>query len=333
MRVLTLFRVVAAILEPIRKAQVQMETAKQLSPEVVEAFLDAYETLEKTVANEDSFYAAVVKSGAYIVLATASDTRKEGDVLDLKVTVNVTHDGGVTAEGITDITTPLITSFYSSKKEADAALKEVLEWARGPIQAAIKMYLKWCPQIFHVVRRRNYAMFGTELDLIPFDELFEGDAGKYALPRARRAKKAAPAAAPALADDFEEDIAPPTNTFLGQAKAEWKRLMGLYKNSASSVFLSAEMKTKPHEYWMAVRKEYPSVGEVMLFWLASPVGTCGLERDFCGLTMVNRHRRRRRAKARTFSDIVLAHCHKRRLWLRLSKRVRTFLERRRSPAA
>jgi len=78
------------------------------------------------------------------------------------------------------------------------------------------------------------------------------------------------------------------------------------------MYLSAEHKLDMVKYWMLVRgtPQYARVGELMLWWLSHPVGTAGVERDFCGLTMITRAFRRNRMGFTALRAALLAHCHK-----------------------
>jgi len=73
--------------------------------------------------------------------------------------------------------------------------------------------------------------------------------------------------------------------------------------------LTPELRDKPHMFWMNVRKVHPELGNTMLYWLAHPVGTAGLERDFSGLTIECRNFRRSRTEWPTFRASVLSRCY------------------------
>jgi hypothetical protein len=73
------------------------------------------------------------------------------------------------------------------------------------------------------------------------------------------------------------------------------------------------------EGWLT-EEEYEK--HVVIFAGDHPVGTCGLERDFSGMTMVTRSTRRRRMKFASFRISVLAHCYKGNLKARLTTLVR-----------
>ena len=119
-----------------------------------------------------------------------------------------------------------------------------------------------------------------------------------------------PAAGAAVAnDDFAEDFTMDL-PYAGQVEQQFNELLELFENKASPVYLTPALTAAPTTYWLAVRKQFPELAEVMLFWLAHPVGTSNLERDFCGVTMISRSFRRRRAKKATFCAAVMAHCYK-----------------------
>lgn len=104
---------------------------------------------------------------------------------------------------------------------------------------------------------------------------------------------------------------------------QYTALLAAYRNQLSPCYLTPERKEDPHKFWLAVRPHFPLLATVMLFWLAHPVGTCGLERDFSGVTMVTRSTRRRRMKFDSFRTCVLAHCYKGDLKAKLRALVRT----------
>ena len=132
-----------------------------------------------------------------------------------------------------------------------------------------------------------------------------------ALPKAMRSKVVVVMAAGV--EDPLGDLPPlgAPNTNIGIILQQWVSVVSVYENSASACFMTFRHKAEPHTFWLAVRKAgFQQLASVMLFWLAHPVGTCGLERDFSGLTMVTQSTRRRRMKFESFRLTVLTHCYK-----------------------
>jgi len=93
---------------------------------------------------------------------------------------------------------------------------------------------------------------------------------------------------------------------------EFKLWKGMRSNKHSVVYLSEDDKESMAEYWLRVRDQspYTRVGELMLWWLSHPMGTAGVERDFCGLTMISRAFRRNRMGFTAFRAALLASCNK-----------------------
>lgn len=70
--------------------------------------------------------------------------------------------------------------------------------------------------------------------------------------------------------------------------------------------MKVDDKADPHKFWMRVREHLPELGNTMLYWLAHPVGTAGLERDFSGMTIECRNFRFSRQAWPAFRARLLA---------------------------
>ena len=76
-------RACSALLEPLRKCQVQLQSKKVLDPELIAAFENAYASLESYVKDENSFQQAMRSAREPITLATTI-----GEPEELKLTIN-----------------------------------------------------------------------------------------------------------------------------------------------------------------------------------------------------------------------------------------------------
>ena len=77
----------------------------------------------------------------------------------------------------------------------------------------------------------------------------------------------------------------------------------------------------PAWYWIRTRPHWPDLSELMLYWLAAPVSTAGLERGFSFQTLIDQDTRRRRRTMAHMRDDMMVHLH--RVWL--EKKLATIL--------
>ena len=217
-------------------------------------------------------------------------------------------DGTLFLDNPASVKAPTLLDSFVDASEAKAAKEDVYEATSPPILAMVKQYMKFCASAFKGARRRDAASGRIDLKTLDIGALIrEADA----LPPAVRHGAALKAVT--VAGDPAADLAP----FGGQAEAtytavgaEWRRLLGVYENTASIFYMGARRANDMYKYWVKVREGCPNVAAIMLFWLAHPVGTAGLERDFSGLTMITRDYRRSRLKGEHFCDAVYSHCFK-----------------------
>ena len=92
--------------------------------------------------------------------------------------------------------------------------------------------------------------------------------------------------------------------------SQWNTFMATFRIPESVCYLNEELRKNPDKFWMKVRTVHPELGNTMLYWLAHPVGTAGLQRDFYGMTKECRNFRKSRTQWPTFRANVLARCYK-----------------------
>ena len=184
--------------------------------------------------------------------------------------------------------------------------------------SSVKQYLKHCQVNLEVADRRNIAAGNVEwsrVDLVPhlLEPLAVPPLFRAGGPEACAAGAAAAAAMAVDPDDPTAGLAPVVSAateFASAAVLGFTAWKSASVNNLSAYYLSDAAKTNMLEYWLRVRKEWRHFGCLMIWWLSHPAGTAGLERDFCGMTMVIRQFRRNRWAFPSLRCAVLAHCHK-----------------------
>ena len=237
----------------------------------------------------------------------------------MEVTRAADSSGIITVKGLADLSTPIL-----AKCNKAASFNAVIEQSREPVQKAVALYAKHCIRAFGIAERRNIASLNVALCDVDLAAML---LQPLALPPSLRKKFAgagAGAGAGTAVEDPFGDLAPLAagGTNIAKVLAEASQLKAASKNVMSTFFVSSQDKKEPHKYWIRVRESFAYLGKVMLFWLSHPVGSAGMERDFCGLTMVTRSFRRRRAKWATLRVAVLSHCRAGSLKAKLAAVVR-----------
>jgi len=310
--------------------QVLGEGARGVTADVAEAYNSAYEVMENCVRSEAAYRAAV--SPAAMRILNLANSATACDKLELRVRVGrdtagnyaVTDMEGRTMEEIDALEgdeqkghplwEPAFKMTFDGAAEVTAAFNDIVELFRKPVQSAVKQYLKFCVAAYRIAKRRTYAALNTDLKLIPFIDTLKQ---KNALHPSHRDNKLPAPAGPA--PDPLADLEPlsPDTAAITLLTTELNKLLAVCENSASSAFVSPAATAAPHTYWLQQRATYPLVADTMLFWLSHAMGSAGVERDFCGLTMINRSFRRRRMRFKTFRGAVMSHCYKACLWKKL----------------
>ena len=85
------------------------------------------------------------------------------------------------------------------------------------------------------------------------------------------------------------------------------------------MFVSAEDKQLPGQYWVRMRTFTPDLSELMLLWLTNPLGSVDAERGFSFMTVMDSNTRRRRMMEPSFRATFMAHLFREWLLERLSK--------------
>ena len=83
-----------------------------------------------------------------------------------------------------------------------------------------------------------------------------------------------------MADWIDGDVLGAPESLADRALDQWESLVAVYTTATATGFVNDAARADPCAYWLRVRALYPELAHVMLFWLACPPGSCGIERDF-----------------------------------------------------
>jgi hypothetical protein len=324
-RILAQIAAVCLIVEPLRSAQVKMQTSDALSPDTISAMEAAYESLETSVKSAAAFNATVEPAFSAINASVGVSP----DVFESVAAVNKMEDGTLVVTNSDTLTKPTLIVSCADLEAVEKMKKAVLEATRPSILGAIDQYMKFCAVAYKIAFRRSVAAGNCSFKAVSFLQLLKekGPPG-FAAPLPPDLRGGGVLQAAAVAGDAAAGLAPlggAVDASANTVHAEWQRFLLVCENPVSDYFFKPEYLRdgKMCDYWLLVRKGYPNVAKVMLWWLSFPVGTAGIERDFSGLTMVTRAFRRRRLKRNNFRFAVLTHCFKADLEQLLVAHVRT----------
>jgi hypothetical protein len=300
-QVVTLIMMIVKLTGSLRSAQVEAQSSTARDSVLIEKFKRAYQSIKEPLVSEDAFKTWVGKST--VPIQVAEDLTSRAQIVRLS-------DGAFT---ITNMPlTPKYTVGY--KKASDsatdratgAAMKEILEQVRGPIHAGAIQYEKLVYKCFYVVQRRFLASLVKDLGHHTTEELRELLNLDDALPPSLR--KGIDKTRTTTTGGWDDDDSSFTHSST-KILSQWMEFMQAAFIRDSACYLTDELRKTPHKFWMNVRVVYPELGNTMLYWLAHPVGTAGLERDFSGMTIECRNFRRSRTQWPTFRASVLCRCY------------------------
>jgi len=324
-RILAQIAAVCLVVEPLRSAQVKVQTSDALSPDALAAMEAAYAFLEQTVKSAAAFNATVEPA----FTAINASVGVGADSFELVAVVNKMEDGSLVVTNSDTLTKPTLIVSCADLEAVDKMKKTVLEATRPSILGAIDQYMKFCAIAYKIAQRRSVAAGNCSFKAVNFLQLLKekGPPG-FAAPLPPDLRAGGGLQAVAVEGDAAAGLAPlggAADASANAVYAEWQRFLLVCENPVSVYFFKPEYHRdgKMCDYWLLVRKGYPNVAKVMIWWLSFPVGTAGIERDFSGLTMVTRAFRRRRLKRKNFRFAVLTHCFKADLEQLLVAHVRT----------
>ena len=304
-QVFTFIRIISRLVEPLRTAQV-LAQGQKVNGDFIQAFQNAYKTFSEPLVNFEAFDAwARVPFGDSAPTVFGASTRT--DSFSLRANFEKNPDGAMT---ITNMPTSPLFSIMYDESGAKKAWKQVLNEVRPPIKEGAKQYEKVVYKCFYVAQRRFLASLQYDLGPNTTSEvkrlLYTDDALP---PRLRTAEDKTRTIVTNADIDWNDD----TVSRVPKAKTisdQWDSLMVSVFNSESTCYMKVDDKADPHKFWMRVREHLPELGNTMLYWLAHPVGTAGLERDFSGMTIECRNFRFSRQAWPAFRARLLARCYK-----------------------
>jgi hypothetical protein len=304
-QVFTFIKIISRLVEPLRSAQV-VSQGQKVNGNFIQAFQNAYKTFSEPLINADSFDAwakepFVGNTPAVFGASTRPDT------FSLRANFEKNPDGTMS---ITNMPTSPLFSIAYDESGAKKAWKQVLHEVRRPINEGAKKYEKVVYKCFYVAQRRFLASLQYDLGPNTTSEvkrlLYTDDALP---PRLRKAEDKTRT----IAADADVDWNDETFSHVPIAKTisdQWDSFMVSVFNSESTCYMNVHDKADPHKFWMRVRLHLPELGNTMLYWLAHPVGTAGLERDFSRMTIECRNFRFSRQAWPSFRARLLARCYK-----------------------
>jgi hypothetical protein len=287
--------------------------------------MGAYSTLEECVKTTAGFNAFVDPAFE----AIRNSIGVEPDDFTLTAEVEKLESGTLIVKNIETLKSPLLLVSCADLESVNEMKEAVLKATRPSILGCITQYMKFCAIAYKIAHWRSIAAGNVPFKGVNFIALLKekGPPG-FASPLPPNLRGGSMLQEVAIPGDAAGGLAPlggEADATVMSLNAEYQRFLVVYDNPASEFFFAPRFKTdgKMCDYWLLVRKAFPNVASVMLWWLSFPVGTAGIERDFSGLTMVTRAYRRRRLKRKNFRFAVLTHCFKTDLEKLLVAHVRT----------
>jgi hypothetical protein len=318
-QVRALMMITQEVIDPIRLAQVKVQKGDAKSDEVLEAFQRAYTKLVNLVDSEGTFQEAISFYNGPLLAAVLPAVSTFQLNVDIERSSGM--DGLLSVTGLSAVTTPLTSFVYADTVAAKAAFQAVANVARVPIKEGCAKYMERCAACFDVARRRSAAALHFDLSRISLVDLLKATC---ALPPSMRHAEPAAAQPPQLVgDDPLGDLKPlkKAPSLSDSIAADFEGLKTRINTLDSECYINPGDRAEPWRYWVRVRSYYRKLADVMLFWLAHPIGTAALERDFSGMTIVCRDSRRRRMKWDAFRVAVLSRCFSGAIRNRLSAAV------------
>ena len=299
-QVITFIKLIGKLTEPLRAAQVEAQrSGTERGAELIENLKGAYDAFAQPLKNEGNYTSWITSCS--IGNVTAVDTK-----LTPRATISRLPNGSFIVHSMP--TEPMYTIEYKTQQAMKLATKQIQEQLRAPIHDGARKYEKVVYKCYYVAKRRFLASLVCDIGehtKQEFNNLLQLD---DALPPSLRKEndKTRMIQANGINDDDDFSIVPNATKICTQ----WNSFMAVFRIPSSMCYLTDDFRRNPHLYWMKVRTVYPELGNTMLYWLAHPVGTAGLERDFSGMTMECRDFRKSRTQWPTFRARVLARCYK-----------------------
>jgi len=299
-QVITFIKLIGKLTEPLRAAQVESQTSgTEEGAELIENLKGAYDAFAQPLKNE-AMYTSWVTSCA-IGNVTAVDTK-----LTPRAKISRLPNGSFIVHSMP--TEPMYTIEYKTQQTLKLATKQIQEQLRAPIHDGARKYEKVVYKCYYVAKRRFFASLVSDIGEHTKQELINLLQLDDALPPSLRKESDKTRMIQATGDNDDDDFSIVPNAT--KIRTQWTKFISVFRIPSSMCYLTDELRRNPHLYWMKVRTVYPELGNTMLYWLAHPVGTAGLERDFSGMAMECRDFRKSRTQWPTFRARVLARCYK-----------------------
>ena len=127
-------------------------------------------------------------------------------------------------------------------------------------------------------------------------------------------KSAGAAGATAALAEADEEADPdnlaPSNDIKVKLVMQWNEFVKVVNIPGARRYSETDKSRLPGYYWIRTRVFWPDLSELMLFWLAHPVCTAGLERGFSFQTLIDSDARRRRLTSAHLRDDMLVHLYR-----------------------
>ena len=299
-QVITYIKIIAALTEPLRTAQVQAQSGgTHRSAELIESLKGAYDSLAQPLKSEQDFK-------KWVDTKSITGTVTSETLLTRRANIVRLESGAFTVQSMPSA--PMYTVEYKTEQAVKVANKQIQDQLRQPIRDGASKYEKVMYKCFYVAKRRLFSSLVSDLGehtKHEFNSLIQLD---DALPPSLRKEtnKTRTIHANGLNDDDDFAII----SSAAKISSQWNTFMATFRIPESVCYLNEELRKNPDKFWMKVRTVHPELGNTMLYWLAHPLGTAGLERDFSGMTMECRNFRKSRTQWPTFRANVLARCYK-----------------------
>ena len=313
--VTTLIRLCAGVLDPLRKAQVAVQTSNSYSVETVASMMACYNTFV-TVVDTKATYELATKFCGDILEKTSGNASVSQVTCDGHIDYSI-RDGAVLAD-LDELTVPQMSMTFPLAAERSTVIKAVQKFASPAIIAAAKKFGERVQGPLDTAQRRQAAALQLDVATYNFTSALEqpgaippslraADSG-----RASGAGAEMAAAVAAAADDLEDDML--GNTFritLVTSFNEWANVC----NAPGTLFYTEDDKAAPAQYWLRLRKslQFRNLAETMLWWLTFPVGSAGVERSFSFMTAIGKQTTRRKLGQEAFTNTLLSMCYRKEL--------------------
>ncbi len=296
---LAVLRVGAIVTQPLRSAQVKAQIDQTVAPELVPSLMAAYSTVAALLKNEASYRAGIQKAMLPIEQSQTQPVAPFVPRVQVRETKKGSAAGTFVVTGKEDVKMCRYTVQLTAAEGA-AAVEDVVEACRSAVLSLGAVWSKWVEPTLRFTERKGIAA-GT-LALPDEAECARHCAEPHALPRYLSTVNT---------DDDDTALTPQEQVAAAYREYYTAREAAV---DGSAYHLTGAEQARPGLYWLRVRDgKLPGgrlTGEIMLWWLAASLTSCGLERGFSVVTHEQGNAQRRNMVPDTFAAVIMTEINR-----------------------